>query len=335
MDSSKSINLHRVLPVLVIVLTCGALGVFTLSSRLPAQVTILKETDGQPIGLAQSDAAPAPYTATKICNLQDQEIDESSGIGASRRYPGLFWTHNDSGDSARLFLINKEGKTLTVVHLKNAGALDWEDMAVAGDKEKSWVYAGDIGDNAEVRPNIVVYRFKEPEIDLKNPPKELTLECEKMALIYPDKPHNAETLMADLDEQLLIVTKAAGQAFVYEAAEPFKAGGTQELKKLGELTMPEGFRSSMTTGGDISPDGKHLVVMTYTQMHEWALPGWFKNGAAQWSLIANNKPRIWELPKAKQMEAVCYGLDNKLFSTSEQLPTPFYEYKPTTSLKLN
>ena len=255
-------------------------------------------------------------------------LTEASGLGASRRYPDLFWTHNDSGDSARLFLINKEGKTITVVNVKGAKAADWEDMAVAGDGEKAWVYAGDIGDNVEVRDAIMVYRFREPEIDLKNPPTQMTVDCEKMALAYPDEPHNAETLMADLTGKLLIVTKSLGQTFVYTTPESFKAGGKQKLEKLGELTMPEGFRSAMTTGGDISPDGKHLVVMTYTQMHEWTLPGWFKDGGAQWRQIIKTKPRTWDLPKAKQMEAVCYGLDNKLYSTSEQLPTPLFEYTP-------
>ncbi|RYG42513.1 hypothetical protein EON79_18735, partial [bacterium] len=36
-------------------------------------------------------------------------IDEGSGIVASRRYPGVFWTHNDSGDAARFFAIKADG----------------------------------------------------------------------------------------------------------------------------------------------------------------------------------------------------------------------------------
>ncbi len=317
---SRKLNRRRFMPLMAAALTGGAVIIFTLSAQLPAQIETPKPQ-------TENNAAPI-YTAKKLCDLQDKRINESSGLGASRRYPDLFWTHNDSGDSARLFLINKEGKTITVVNVKGAKAADWEDMAIAGDEEKAWVYAGDIGDNLEVRDAIMVYRFREPEIDLKNPPAQISVNCEKMALTYPDEPRNAETLLADLTGKLLIVTKSLGRTFAYATPASFKPGAKQKLEKLGEVSIPEGFRSAMTTGGDISPDGKHLVVITYTQMHEWTLPGWFKDGSAQWRQITKEKQRTWDLPKAKQMEAVCYGLDNKLYSTSEQLPTPFFEYTP-------
>ncbi len=325
MTALSHTNWRRFTPLIALAITGGAVAVFTLSSRVPAQVTAT-QTQSQ---IAENIPAPAPYISKKLCNLQDQNIDESSGVGASRRYPDLFWTHNDSGDSARLFLINKVGKTIITVNVKGAEAKDWEDMAVAGDPTNSMVYIGDIGDNAEVRENIVIYRFREPKIDLKNPPEQLSVGCEKMTLTYPDQPHNAETLMADLTGKLLIITKSVGQTFVYQTPDVFKDKTEQKLEKLGEIAMPAGLRNSMTTGGDISPDGSRLVVMTYGQMHEWNLGSWFKNGGAQWRQIMKNKPRTWDLPKAKQMEAVCYGLDNKLYSTSEQLPTPFFEYSPT------
>ena len=40
------------------------------------------------------------------------EIVESSGIIKSKKYPGVFWTHNDSGDSARIFAITEDGKII-------------------------------------------------------------------------------------------------------------------------------------------------------------------------------------------------------------------------------
>lgn len=320
MLSSGKISWRRLILFIAITLTGAALGVYTLTSRLPAQTTPLQSQTTQP-------TEPAPYNAAKLCDLQDKEINESSGLGASRRYAGLFWTHNDSGDQPRLFLINRAGKTMTTVHLKGANALDWEDMAVAGAGKDAWVYVGDIGDNVEMRDYVTIYRFREPDIDAKNPPAQLTIEPEKMNLLYPGAAHNAETLMADLEGHLLVVTKSLSQTFVYQTPDVFKPGGKQKLEKLGELTMPDGFRNAQTTSGDISADGTHLVIMTYGQMHEWTLPGWTKTGGAQWKQIINTKPRTWNLPKAKQMEAVCYGADGKnLYSTSEQLPTPLWEY---------
>lgn len=318
----SSIKWRKVTALVALVLTGGAVSLFTLSSRLPAQ------QQAQQIPLQEAPEKP-PYQANKVCDLQDPRINESSGIGASRRYPNLFWTHNDSGYGARLFLINREGKTITTVNLKGANSVDWEDMAIAGDQQKSWVYVGDIGDNLEARDFVSVYRFAEPDINLQNPVEQLTIEPEKMNLLYPDKSHNAETLMADLTGRLLIVTKSLEDTFVFHTPEPFKAGGQQKLEKLGKIALPEGFRRVQATGGDISHDGQRLIVITYAQGHEWRFASWFKDGSAQWRQMIEQKPRTWDLPKAKQMEAVCYGLDDKLYSTSEQLPAPLWEYTPS------
>jgi hypothetical protein len=288
--------------------------------RLPAQAPLVAPT---------TEVENALYVTRKICDLPDERIDESSGLGASRKYPGCLWTHNDSGDGSRLFLLSNEGKTLSEIKLVGADARDWEDMAVAGSDTNAWVYAGDIGDNAEVRPNIVIYRFREPEIDLKNPPASLEVACEKMLLTYPDAPHNAETLVAAPNGQLLIVTKSTEETLAFQTAQPFKNGATMEMEKLGQIEMPEGFRQSLTTAGDISPDGKKLIVTSYVQAHEWDLNGWKKDGAPQWSAIVQNKARVWKLPRSKQLEAVCFGLDNKtLYATSEQRPSPLFEFTP-------
>ena len=91
-------------------------------------------------------------------------IDEASGVVASRKNPGVLWVHNDSGGSARAFAMNTLGTHLGIYNILGAGAWDWEDMAagpgpVAG---QSYLFLGDIGDNAAVRSSIVVYRVAEP-----------------------------------------------------------------------------------------------------------------------------------------------------------------------------
>jgi hypothetical protein len=314
----------------VLLATVGAIGAVTHIRQLPADTPTNAQAGlvALPAANQTAPAQNAPYATRKIGDLPDTRIDESSGIGASRRYPGCIWTHNDSGDSARLFLLDGTGKTLSEIVMDNADARDWEDMSVAGDGKNSWVYVGDIGDNAEAHPGIVVYRFQEPEIDVQNPPERISVSCERMVLQYPDRAHNAETLVAAPDGHLLIVTKSQDKTLVFKTPQPFTAGATQQLQKLGEIEMPEGFRKRLTTAGDISPDGKRLVVITYTQAHEWLLPGWKKDGAPLWNLMIQQKPRVWDLPRTKQMEAVCYGLDSKtLYSTSEQLPAPYFEYK--------
>ncbi len=44
--------------------------------------------------------------------LASDAIKETSGIAASRRVDNVWWVHNDSGDTARVFAINTSGQTL-------------------------------------------------------------------------------------------------------------------------------------------------------------------------------------------------------------------------------
>ncbi len=41
--------------------------------------------------------------------MSSPSIDESSGLSASRAHRGVLYTHNDSGDSARVFAVREDG----------------------------------------------------------------------------------------------------------------------------------------------------------------------------------------------------------------------------------
>ena len=56
-------------------------------------------------------------------------ITEASGLVASRAHAGVFWTHNDSGDAARLFAIGPGGSNEGEISLQDA---DGETMPGAG-----------------------------------------------------------------------------------------------------------------------------------------------------------------------------------------------------------
>src|SRR5215203_1068814 len=62
--------------------------------------------------------------------IQNSLITEASGIAASRMNSNVLWTHNDSGDSARVFAMTPAGTNLGTYSLTGAGATDWEDIAV-------------------------------------------------------------------------------------------------------------------------------------------------------------------------------------------------------------
>ena len=98
--------------------------------------------------------------------LKLDEIDEASGLVASRNNSKAFWTHNDSGDRNRIFLISQSGESLGTYIVQGAAARDWEDISIGpGPKENvNYLYVGDIGDNRAQYKEKVIYRFIEPNV---------------------------------------------------------------------------------------------------------------------------------------------------------------------------
>jgi hypothetical protein len=263
----------------------------------------------------------AKPTTRTLAALQDARIAESSGLASSRRFADWLWTHNDSGDTARAFLIDKAGATRHVINLRDVTAIDWEDCAVAPDtRGESWLYLGDIGDNEKNRANITVYRVAESTVDAKH--AEQTIASVSQQLVYPDGAHDAETLIATHNERLIIVTKSIDGSSIYITPNKFSAGSTQTLRKLGDLKFGSvSIFARLATGGSLAPDGKRLVIRTYTHAYEWDLSEVSIDG--QW---LKNAQRKFVLPVQRQGEAIAYATDSQtLLTTSEKLPTPLDE----------
>ncbi len=56
------------------------------------------------IVVAQVETRPSE----QLSLLEDKAINESSGLARSQHHPDHYWTHNDSGDTPRLFLIDRK-----------------------------------------------------------------------------------------------------------------------------------------------------------------------------------------------------------------------------------
>ena len=277
--------------------------------------------------------ATAAGPAQLVCNFQDPQIRESSGLAASSRSSEYFFTHNDSGDSARFFAVRRDGVTLATFRVPGAQNEDWEDMARARDPQGNPVLLfGDIGDNARKRDHVSVYQVPEPEIDAtRTGVKAESARAVKFDLQYPDGPHDAETLLFNaVNGQTLVVTKDLKSSGVYASAGWLKPDQLNVLQKVSwvrpaELPLTRRnaadlLKSLLITGGDISPDGRRLVLRTYTDAFEWSIIG---NDVAT-GLRTN--PEHLVLPETPQGEAAAYTQDGKaiLFS-SEKEGAPVHE----------
>lgn len=219
------------------------------------------------------EECPAVANGVLAATVDDPEIDEASGMVASRGQPGVLWVHNDSGDSARVFAIDTGGKTLGVFNLAGVEATDWEDMSLgAGPKPgpgtEPWLYIGDIGDNAEQRPSISVVRIPEPDAAAAEGGEVTVDDAEILTLTYPDGAHNAETLLVDPDDGELVIVTKGDTTGVYHLPGPIAKAGSYELVKVPEAKVP----LTVTTGGDVSPLGDFVIVRTYIEARLWLRP---------------------------------------------------------------
>jgi hypothetical protein len=81
---------------------------------------------------------------------------------ASRKHPGVFWTHNDGGGAKRqvLYAITREGRNLGAFPLTDVLLNDWEDIAIDADGH---LFIGDIGNNEFRRRELAVHEIDEPD----------------------------------------------------------------------------------------------------------------------------------------------------------------------------
>src|SRR5919107_911116 len=101
---------------------------------------------------------------TRITTIKNESINESSGLVASRTSPGVYWTHNDSGDGPFIYALDTRGQSLGTFRVTGATNRDWEDIAAGPGPQpnRPYLYVGDIGDNDSKRNEVVVYRVPEP-----------------------------------------------------------------------------------------------------------------------------------------------------------------------------
>jgi hypothetical protein len=277
-------------------------------------------------------------------NVNSPDVVEASGLASSRADEDFLWIHNDSGDSARVFSIDRQGNHHATFTLAGAEAIDWEDMAIGPGPEAgvSYLYLADSGDNAAVREGIVVYRVPEPDVNTSD-----TLTARgfdnvaALELRYPDRPHDAETLLVDpLTGDLVIVTKelAGGPSFVFRAPGSIEPGTVTTLEEVStinfagldsQVEVPADAPalvlglSDLPTGGDISPDGKLIIIRTYGSIWVWDRP----EEGPLWDFV---RTLPCEAPSEiePQGETIAFDADGRGYTTvSEGANPPLYHFR--------
>lgn len=278
--------------------------------------------------LAAAQTCPTYAPPTTIANVASNTLTEASGIAASRKNPGVLWSHNDSGGSNTVYAIGLNGADLGVFTLQGASAVDWEDIAIGPGPSTGvdYLYVADTGDNLNIRPNIKVYRVPEPTVNPASPQGNVTLRgVQTITLAYPDGPRDAETLMVDVNGDIYIVTKrvsAVGR--VYRAAYPQATSGTITLQFVAQIPWGAVNGSGGATAGDIAHDGSAVIVRRLSSFSPAATLWRRAPGTNLWDAFAQPGCDL-ALASEVQGEAIAFGPnDLSLFTTTEGSHSPIH-----------
>ncbi|UCS95679.1 hypothetical protein KZP23_01835 [Echinicola marina] len=248
------------------------------------------------------------YTSGKEMGSVDHRlIDEASGMASSRKQENVLYVHNDSGGLPMVYQVDSTGKMVREIAVKGVENRDWEDIAIGPgmDKERSYIYIGEIGDNKGVYPSIKLFRFEEPSMGKEN----IAVNPEVIELGYPDGPKDAETLMVDpWNGDVYIVSKRDSSNVLYRLKAEDVEKDQAELEKVLELPI------TMSVAGDISPDGKEIIIKNY-----WVIYHWEREEGESLVEALSRKPVQLPYAPEPQGEALTFGKDGKrYFSLSEQ-----------------
>lgn len=272
---------------------------------------------------------PLEAPAEQICVISDERILESSGLALSRREPNAVWIHNDSGDTARLFLVGMDGSTRGVFHLADVPMpLDWEDMCSFTLEGDPWLLVGDVGDNAihrrlgapESGPERAcrLLLFREPA--LKDADEQDAVPVHTTILFeFEDGPRNCESVAVDTERrEILLVSKSKSTPLdcgVYMIPLTLEAGTTSAVaRRIGDLDTP------YATAMDIAPDSRRLVIIS----SKGALV--VDRAADQgWGDALRGESTSLALPRRENGETVCFGRNrNELLLNSERVGQPLW-----------
>lgn len=274
------------------------------------------------------EEAPKP-DAAQVVLLENVAVTESSGLAFSNLSSDRLWTHNDSGDTARLFAFDPKGKATGGCELVGVDAVDFEDMASFVQDSVARIVVADFGDNRSVRPFISLYFFDEPSPDQQTSVTQWT----HINVRYADGPRDCEAIAVDVQRRVVtLVTKSfLPVATVYELPLPKRsppvagvaankpadspaATDSQVLRPVTTLPIP------LVTAIDRDPASGDYLVINYFQLFRFSVG---ENEKAWWQV----SPTSVDLPRLKQIEAVAVDRSGDVWLTSEASPTPLVKVR--------
>lgn len=284
--------------------------------------------------------APPSVPFSRLAGLiTSGELEEVSGLAASRAHEDVLWVIEDSGNPAHLHALSRRGEVLARYQVEGAPNVDWEDMASFDLHGKHYLLVADTGDNGGRRKDFMLHVFEEPKA-LANGTLRPAWSIRGR---WPDGPRDCEAVAVDAAAgQILLVSKKRSppDLFALPLAKPTSTNprrGWREARRIGRLAgVPEASMDlkrndpkrarlfPQVTAADLSPDGRTLAVLTYGSVLFYRLsPG------EEWGRAVARTPESHDVPLIPQPEALAWtALGGGLYATGEFKPAPIFYLSP-------
>lgn len=235
-----------------------------------------------------------PFTFEVIEELDD-DISETSGL---EYYDSKLITHNDSGDEARIYFLDENGKLESENEFEKIDAIDWEDIS----KDSKYLYLADTGNNKGDRKDLRIYKIALSDINDKN------ATFKTLGISYPeqtifdmkkeDNPFDAEALIA-IGESLFVFSK--DRKNLKTAVYQFNKDGKNQKAKTVATHDVKGLITGATY------DGKNQIMICgyNSNLIPFVIPISYNKGSF-------NFGKRYELPiqKGAQVEAITFAYTN-------------------------
>lgn len=229
---------------------------------------------------------------------------ESSGVEISD--PNSIWTHNDSGDSARIYNIDTLGNILGTILFDVDEAFDCEESTrdAAGN-----YYLGDFGNNANDRTNLRIYKIPDPDTLSLNTvtPQFITFRFEDQLLFPPDSANmnfDCEA-MFHFQDSLYLFSKNRGTSMFCKMYRLPDDPGDYVAELVDSFNT-----GTWVTSADISPSGERMVLLSESRL-------WLFSDITGTDFFGGNA-QMFNM-YFSQKEAVVFVDDSTLYLTDEYI----------------
>ena len=116
-------------------------------------------------------------------------------------------------------------------------------------------------------------------------------------LVYPDGPHDAESMLTDRSGRVYVVSKGLTGGSVYRSGPRLSTSGTNRLKRVADVR-------EFATDAAMLPDHRHVLIRSYGDAGLYTFPGFRRLGG-------------FPLPSQPQGEGISVGRNGRIRLSSE------------------